>query len=191
VKLKKIPVQLLIGAGEFNAALQSRLKQIRDAHGEESSLIPALATAALMAIRSVILMVFFAILLPLVIVASISGIVSFISRLLSWLFFKSTSSVASFAFNTLASPFSKRSGDEADGGRFPAVVEHLLSLILSDEDKENIIGDFHEEYSEVIKNNSFRMARAWVYKQVVKSVLPYVCNRIKERLAARFTERIR
>ena len=64
----------------------------------------------------------------------------------------------------------------------------LISLALSDEDKENVIGDLSEEFREF---KSKRRAYIWLCKQVLKSVLPLVYKNLRGRLAFYFGERIR
>jgi hypothetical protein len=70
----------------------------------------------------------------------------------------------------------------------PRIVTFLLKLIIpSTEEQENLIGDLLEEYNQFPSKLS---AHLWLYKQVLKSVLPLIYKSVKSRLAARFGERI-
>jgi hypothetical protein len=64
----------------------------------------------------------------------------------------------------------------------------LLTAILSDEDREHVIGDMSEEYQQFSLK---KQADLWLYKQVLKSVLPLAYKNLKRRLASYFGERVR
>lgn len=73
--------------------------------------------------------------------------------------------------------------------RRPNTAADLLQLILpSSKERENIIGDLVEEYSQF---PSRLQAHLWLYKQVLKSVLPLVYKNLKSRLASLFDVRAR
>lgn len=63
----------------------------------------------------------------------------------------------------------------------------LLRLFLTEEDVENIVGDLWEEYTNF---QSKADGHVWLYKQVLKSVLPLVAKTIRSRLASYFRGRI-
>lgn len=71
----------------------------------------------------------------------------------------------------------------------PRIAVRLLETLLpSDESQQNVIGDVLEEFAEF---KSKTTAYIWLYKQVLKSVLPLVYKNLKSRLASYFGERIR
>lgn len=79
--------------------------------------------------------------------------------------------------------------DENQQFRNPLLVPYLLRfLLLSDEEQESIIGDLFEEYSQF---NSIIKAHIWLYRQILKSVLPLVFKNLKSRFASYFGERVR
>ncbi|MDQ1591611.1 MAG: hypothetical protein QOG71_2238 [Pyrinomonadaceae bacterium] len=70
-----------------------------------------------------------------------------------------------------------------------ATLNRLLKLITSSSDEqENIIGDLLEEFNEY---PSRLPAHFWLYKQVLKSVLPLIYKTARNRLASYFGERVR
>jgi hypothetical protein len=73
--------------------------------------------------------------------------------------------------------------------RQPNTAADLLQLVLpSSKEREYIIGDLIEEYSQF---PSRLQAHLWLYKQVLKSVLPLAYQTLKSRLASYLGERIR
>lgn len=67
-------------------------------------------------------------------------------------------------------------------------VRLLQSLLPLDKSRQNIIGDLLEEFSEF---ESKTTSYLWLYKQILKSVLPLAYEAVKNRLASYFGERIR
>lgn len=93
---------------------------------------------------------------------------------------------ANTAQRFLVVPRQKQDGKKAtDELPFAA---RLLKSFLSDEDREHIIGDVVEEFSLF---ESKLKAYLWLYKQVVTSAWPLVCNTIERKLASMFKKRIR
>ena len=70
----------------------------------------------------------------------------------------------------------------------PPLAKELLNLILSERERDNIVGDLSEAYLEF---NSKIKADLWLYKQILKSVVPLLYNTFRHRLASYFRERIR
>lgn len=69
------------------------------------------------------------------------------------------------------------------------IAVRLLKIFLpSDDYQQNIIGDLLEEFSEL---ESKAAAYIWLYKQVLKSVLPLAYKNVISRLASYFGERTR
>jgi phage-related protein len=69
------------------------------------------------------------------------------------------------------------------------ILTRLLGLISScGEEQENIVGDLLEEFNEF---PSRVRAHLWLYKQVLKSVLPLIYKTAKTRLASYLGERVR
>ena len=62
--------------------------------------------------------------------------------------------------------------------RPPFNAEYLLYLLLPSEEREVLIGDLIEEYSEVLVRFDKRRADIWFYKQVVGSLLPLLRRQI-------------
>jgi hypothetical protein len=68
------------------------------------------------------------------------------------------------------------------------LAARLLKSILSDEDREHIIGDVIEEFSLF---ESKLKAYLWLYKQVLTSAWPLICKTVERNLASMFKKRIR
>jgi hypothetical protein len=66
-------------------------------------------------------------------------------------------------------------------------VVSLFNLLVAAEEEDNIIGDLIEEYEQF---ESKVAAHVWLYKQILKSILPLMYKTIKKRLASRFGKRI-
>ena len=58
----------------------------------------------------------------------------------------------------------------------------LKDILPSGEELENLIGDLIEEYNEIPSRTE---ARRWLYKQLIKSVLPLVYETVKNKLSSR------
>jgi len=56
--------------------------------------------------------------------------------------------------------------------RPPFNAEYLLHILLPSEEREFVIGDLIEEYSQVFERFGKRRADTWFYKQVAGSLLP-------------------
>ena len=61
----------------------------------------------------------------------------------------------------------------------PRLGERILLLILSKEERLNIIGDLTEEYAEIATKHGERFARIWYYKQVATSAWPMIRKAIR------------
>ena len=61
---------------------------------------------------------------------------------------------------------------KADELRPPQFGEYLLYFFLSKKERDNILGDLQEEYSEVFLKFRKTKARIWFYKQVFTSIWP-------------------
>lgn len=59
-------------------------------------------------------------------------------------------------------------------GEFPRFTEHLLYLALSKHEREAIVGDLLEEYSEIRARFGPQKANFWFYRQVFSSMLPLI-----------------
>jgi hypothetical protein len=68
------------------------------------------------------------------------------------------------------------------------ILRRLLSLVLTEEEQETLVGDLLEEYSLF---QSKREGRIWVFEQIVKSIPPLVYKNVKERLASYFGAGVR
>lgn len=66
-------------------------------------------------------------------------------------------------------------------------AEIFFKLLVSAEEEDNIIGDLIEEYEQI---ESKVEAHVWLYKQILKSILPLMYKTIKKRLASRSGKRI-
>jgi hypothetical protein len=76
-----------------------------------------------------------------------------------------------------------------NSSRTPSLILDLLKIVIpADDELENIIGDLEEEYNQISPTSK---ANLWLYKQVLKSVLPLVYKNLKGRLSSYFKERIR
>jgi hypothetical protein len=70
----------------------------------------------------------------------------------------------------------------------PQLGERALYLILSKQDRENLIGDLAEEYAEVQSKHGTRFAAIWYWKQVGASVFPLTIKAIRWFLYAGIVE---
>lgn len=72
---------------------------------------------------------------------------------------------------------------------FPLLSIRLFKLIpISDEERDAIVGDLLEECQRFTSSTE---AHIWLYKQVLKSVLPLAYKNLKSRLASYFGKRVR
>ena len=67
---------------------------------------------------------------------------------------------------------SSREKSALSPARPPFNAEYLLYLFLGKEEREAVIGDLLEEYSEILERFNKRRADIWFYKQVGGSLLP-------------------
>ena len=72
----------------------------------------------------------------------------------------------------LNSPLQVLSPPEADKSRPPQFGEYILYLFLLKKDRDNVLGDLQEEYSEVLLKFGRTKAKIWYYKQVYTSIWP-------------------
>lgn len=70
----------------------------------------------------------------------------------------------------------------------PRIVVLIKLILPAGEEQDNIVGDLLEEFS--LLDSKFK-AHVWLYKQVLKSVMPLIYKNLKSRLASYFKERVR
>jgi len=70
----------------------------------------------------------------------------------------------------------------------PTVILRVLNLVVPPCEQEHVIGDLIEEFN---RFPSRLDAYLWLYKQVIKSIVPLLLKTIKNRLVSYFGERIR
>jgi hypothetical protein len=56
----------------------------------------------------------------------------------------------------------------------PAVVESLICFLLRNDECEFVIGDLNERYSELYESFGKRKANLYVYREVCRSVFPFI-----------------
>lgn len=67
----------------------------------------------------------------------------------------------------------------------PPMIKELLNLILSNQERDYIIGDLLEEFEQLQP----REAKAWLYKQLLTSVLPIIHKNMMNRLVTYLRKR--
>ena len=68
--------------------------------------------------------------------------------------------------------------------KLPKIAGRLLSLLLSEQDRENVMGDLQEAYHELIAKSGRLKARLWIYNQVITSAWPLVRKAISRRFSS-------
>jgi hypothetical protein len=86
---------------------------------------------------------------------------------------------------SITKPNSRPSQSKATPRKIPRLLTFLLSF---DKEHETMIGDLIETANEF---SSILSGHLWLYKQVLKSIVPLICKAVKNRLAAYFGERVR
>jgi hypothetical protein len=66
----------------------------------------------------------------------------------------------------------------------PRLAKFLIEIILEKVDRENILGDLEEEYSERIALRGTLKTKLWFYKQVLFSVWPLFHKEIRRRFSS-------
>lgn len=61
----------------------------------------------------------------------------------------------------------------------PTYGERILYLLLSKEERKNLIGDLAEEYLELQAKHGIRFARVWYWKQVCGSFLSLIIRAVR------------
>ncbi len=88
----------------------------------------------------------------------------------------------------LVRQLTKKSEQKQD---FPPLAKALLYIFLSEQDRENILGDLQEEYILKRETLPIRKAIIWAYAQAIMSTWPLIWRAIKLRLFAFFGKWVR
>ena len=84
--------------------------------------------------------------------------------------------IASLSFLLVQLKKNKRS-DEPE--RPPHFAQLALRFLLTEDAKDNVIGDLTEEYAEKQTELGRRGAQAWYYKQALLSMAPLLWHRVR------------
>jgi len=70
--------------------------------------------------------------------------------------------------------------EHIQSARMPAVVESLICAFLGNDERECVVGDLNERYSEWYKGFGKRKADLYVYREVCRSLFPFIKRALRK-----------
>lgn len=72
----------------------------------------------------------------------------------------------------------------------PQWVESIVHFLSRGNHAENILGDLQEHYAVILESSSLKRARIWLYKQLLRSAVPFIYTSVRQSITSRLGELI-